>query len=134
MAIETASTFRPVREAYWLYDVNPPKAYAYYSDTAQHAVYHGGPEFHGRGLIQTTHDYNYVAVLGPVPADPSKYHLWADQLLQLGPAVTAFCRYWQARGIAEMADREDWAAVRRAVQGGSAGRDRLVSIVRALLR
>lgn len=133
VAIETASTFAPVREAYWIYDKDPAAAYAYYSDSSRHAVYQGGPEFHGRGLIQITHAYNYIPILGKLPPLRTQYHDWADQLLQVGPAVKAFATYWQARDIGAIADREDWIAVRRSVQGGSDGLYRLVTIVKALL-
>ena len=131
--METASTFRPVREAYWVYDKDPAAAFRYYADTTKHAAYAGGPQFHGRGFIQTTHRYNYEAVLGPAPEGFDAQMEWADQLMQPGPAAAAFAHYWAGRDIQAMADRRDWRAVRRAVQGGSDGLDRLILIADALL-
>jgi predicted chitinase len=144
-AIETASSFRPVREAYYIYDpnnlanaerlfrANPAPAFRYYGDTSKHAAYAGGPQFHGRGFVQTTHIYNYEAVLGPAPEGFDAQMEWADQLMQPGPAAVAFAQYWAGRDIQSMADRHDWRAVRRAVQGGSDGLDRLIQIAEALV-
>lgn len=103
-----------MREAYWLSDA---ARWAYYSDTTKHAPYQGGPQYHGRGFIQTTHIYNYQRVQDetglPVVANPD--------LLLTDPqaAAEAFAIYWQDRGIAAMAERQDWAAVRRAVLGAA---------------
>lgn len=53
--------------------------------------------------------------------------------MQPGPAAQAFAVYWTDRDIQAMADRHDWRAVRRAVQGGSNGLDRLIQIADGLL-
>lgn len=121
MAIETASTFRPVREAYWL------------SEDWRRANLRYHP-YYGRGFIQLTWPGNYQAVgtrLGlPLVGDP-------DLALDPGVAAQVFADYWQNHGrlnlILEACDREDWREVRRLVQGGSAGLDRLISITTALL-
>jgi hypothetical protein len=113
IAKETASTFLPVREAYWL---SRAAAYAYYADTSKHAAYDGGPEYHGRGFVQTTHRYNYKRVQDitgfPVVAQP-------DLLLEPEAAAEALAIYWDDRDIHLMCERRDWGAVRRSVLGGA---------------
>lgn len=113
VAKETASTFLPVKEAYWL---SPAAAEAWYKNTREHAPYSGGWWFYGRGFIQTTHDYNYRRVQEktglPTVANP-------DLLLEPLAASHALCIYWQDRDISSMCQRRDWAAVRRAVYGGA---------------
>lgn len=127
IAIETGSTFAPVDEAYWL---SPAARLAYYLDTSQHAEYQGGPQFHGRGFIQLTHDYNYQAAGDAIGVD-----LLHDPDLAMQPDIAAkvFAWYWWQRDIQEPANRLDWREVRRRVQGGSAGLDRLIRIATALL-
>ena len=56
-----------------------------------------------------------------------------DAALDAGTAAKIFGDYWQSRNIQEPADRHDWAEVRRRVQGGDAGLDRLAMIADALL-
>ena len=53
--------------------------------------------------------------------------------MDAGIAASIFADYWQSRNIQEPADRHDWAEVRRRVQGGDAGLDRLTQIADALL-
>ena len=117
MAIETASTFAPVREAFWL------------SEEWRRVNLRYWP-YYGRGFIQLTWDYNYRAVgerLGlPLVADP-------ELALEPKTAAAIFADYWLSRNISEPADRHDWAEVRRRVQGGDAGLDRLTQIADALL-
>src|SRR6185295_16394150 len=48
IAKESAGTFAPVEEAFWL-DIRARQA-----EWAKHG-YGGGPQYHGRGFIQTTH-------------------------------------------------------------------------------
>lgn len=105
MAVESAYKFAPVEEAFWL---PQPARDAYYADTSKHAPYSGGIRYHGRGFIQTTHDFNY-AKIGYL-ADP-------ERLLEPGPAAVALASYWQERDIQSMADVGDWKQVRQAVVG-----------------
>jgi hypothetical protein len=127
VAIETASQFRPVVEAYWLSEA---ARWRWYADTSQHAPYSGGPQFFGRGYIQLTHDYNYRAAGIALGVD-----LESNPDLALEPDVAAriLAWYWQTHDIQRMADRLDWRAVRKAVLGGDAGLDRLIAIATALL-
>lgn len=112
IAKESASSFRPVAEAYWLSDAARE---AWYKNTAAHAPYSGGWQYYGRGYIQTTHDYNYKRVQDrtglSVLANP-------DLLLQPEPAAHALCVFWQDHGLQAVSQQRDWAAVRRAVYGG----------------
>lgn len=141
-ATESASSMWPVREAFYIYSpdpkaaeplfqANPAPAYKWYNDTSQHAAYGGGPDWHGRGFIQTTHKSGYEAVKAAtgldVVADP-------DLLLQPGPAAQAAMVYWTNRGIATPAEAKNWAEVRKRVYGGSdpAGAARIARIDAAL--
>lgn len=113
-AIETASTFRPIHE---------------FQPWPDH--YGGGSRYHGRGYIQLTHDYNY-RTFGAKPRIDRD--LVADPDLALDPSVAAWVLAWyfKDRSVAQSARDNDWTAVRRKVQGGTAGLDRLVQIVGAL--
>lgn len=100
--------------------------------------YDGGPEFHGRGFIQNTHRYNYralgpkiAALWGAGPDDPT-FDLVAnpDNLLDPDMSAAAAAIYFRERGISAMAQRRDWAAVRRAVQGQAAPPDSIESVRR----
>lgn len=116
-SIETAHTFLPVKEAFWL------------SEAWRMANLRYAP-WYGRGDIQLTWESNYRA-MSPVVgvdlvADP-------DQALDPDYAATIFAEYWGSHDIQTPADQEDWAEVRRRVQGGSAGLDELERIVGELL-
>ena len=117
IAKESASTFKPVREAYWLYDRDPAAAYRYYAsvDPPRKAAYGGGPDYHGRGYLQTTHLSNYQRVQDvtglPVVAKP-------DLLLEAEAAAAALCIWWTDRPMSYLCKVRDWAEVRRRVLGG----------------
>lgn len=129
IAKETASTFAPVAEAYYLSDA---QRIAWYKDTSKHAPYSGGWIYYGRGFIQTTHDYNYKKVMEATGVDVLSN---PDLLLQPELAAHAMCIYWRDRDISSMCQRSDWASVRRAVYGGSdaEGVARLQKVAAALL-
>lgn len=130
IATETASTFAPVREAYYL--ATDAQRWAWYSDTSKHAPYAGGPQYHGRGFVQTTHDYNYQKVKDYTGVDV----VGNPDLLLTNPrlAAEALCIYFAGRNICSIAERRDWLGVRRAVYGGTdqAGATRMANIARAL--
>ncbi len=117
VAIETATKFEPVREAFWLTEEWRQQNLRYWP-------------YYGRGYPQLTWEENYKAY-----GDALGIDLVNNPDLALDPDISAriFAKYWADRGIAAMADRGDWAAVRKAVQGGDAGLDRLISICTALL-
>jgi predicted chitinase len=101
-----------------------------YGTPADWANYDGGSAYAGRGYIQLTHRYNYQSYGDLIGVD-----LVNNPDLALDPrtAASVAALYWQKRGIMALADAGDWTAVRRAVQGGTAGLDRLVNIIRCLL-
>jgi hypothetical protein len=128
VAIETASTFRPIHE---------------YGTEADWADYEGGPEYAGRGFIQLTHLSNY-RTFGEYVDD-----LWhaggaidlvarPDDALDPNVAAAVLATYFvhhttlQGYSIPDAARAGDWEWVRRLVQGGTAGLDRLVRIASAL--
>lgn len=129
VAVESASTFKPVAEAYYLNDWDAQVRW--YKDASRHAPYSGGWWYYGRGYIQTTHDYNYQKVKDrtgvDVVANP-------DLLLQAELASHAACIYWEGRNISALCQARDWLAVRRAVYGGndSAGAARIARVAQVL--
>jgi murein DD-endopeptidase MepM/ murein hydrolase activator NlpD len=116
VAIETASTFQPVREAFWLSEEWRRDNLRYY------------PHY-GRGFIQLTWDYNYREY-----GQKLGFDLINNLDLALDPFIAAMvlARYFVDRQVADAAAAQDWPEVRRRVQGGSAGLDRLLAIVQAL--
>jgi predicted chitinase len=136
MAVETAHQFEPIHEFRMGDGSIPPWWYNY----------DGGPLYHGRGDLQITHKYNYAdlgpkiaALWGASPADPT-FDLVTnpDNLLDKDMSAAAMAIYIRDHGredgdgIPEAADRGDFPAVRRLVQGGTDGLDTLVNIVTAL--
>jgi hypothetical protein len=120
-AIETASTFEPVREAYWLWT----------PDERWHRANLRYYPYYGRGDIQLTWLSNYLAAEEEIPipglvANP-------DLALEPGNAARIFAWFWGGRNLQSYADREDWREVRRRVQGGADGLDRLITIATRLL-
>jgi hypothetical protein len=117
IAIETASTFTPVREAFWLSEdwrrENLTRYYPYY----------------GRGHLQITWMENYSNYGNQLGVD-----LVSDPDRALEPEISAriLALYFDQRGVADAAMERDWGEVRRRVQGGHVGLDRLLVIVGAL--
>lgn len=91
--------------------------------------YSGGPDFHGRGLIQITHDYNYRHYGERLGID-----LIGNLALALDATVSAriLACYFQEHGIGELADAGRWKAVRIAVNGGTNGLDHFLQLVDTL--
>jgi hypothetical protein len=116
VAIETASTFQPVREAFWLSEEWRRDNLRYYP-------------FYGRGYIQLTWESNYLEYgqkLGwNLRGNP-------DEALDPFKAAMILARYFVDRQVADAAAAQDWSEVRRRVQGAHAGLDRLRAIVAAL--
>lgn len=132
IAIESASTFQPVQEAYWLDDATRT---AYLTRMYEGRVDLGntqpgdGARFAGAGYLQLTGRSNFTYYGGRTGVD-----LVTHPELALDPGVAAqvFAVYFLERGVADAARQGDWAAVRQRVQGAYAGLDRLLSIVSAL--
>ena len=117
VAIETASTFRPIHE---------------YGTRRDWAGYDGGADYAGRGFIQLTHKYNYETYGGRIGVD-----LVGNPDLALDPQVAAavLAEYFVIRGTAYAAMRHDWPQVRRSVVGAVTnppGLARLIEIVERL--
>lgn len=125
VAVETAQTFTPLHE---------------YGSEADWADYSGGPAYAGRGFVQLTHDYGYAAAGKALGID-----LLADPDKAMAPDVAADILAWffasktipskagkRSWTLAQLCRERDWVWVRRAVQGGTAGLERLQEIVGAL--
>jgi hypothetical protein len=106
-AIETAHTFEPVREAFWCSE----------AWRAANLRYH---PYYGRGYIQLTWEANYRTYGNLIGVGDQLVNV-PDKALEAGIAAEVFACYWQQRGIKPMCEAGDWAAARKAVQGGSAG-------------
>jgi hypothetical protein len=136
VAIESASTFMPVREAFYLGEPEPAESYRktlwYYP-------------WYGRGHIQCSTQGNYRI------ADEWISRIWTpggstgvdpvenpDALLDPDYSAAFAATYFLNHGgdgaalIPQAARAGDWAEVRRLVQGGNAGLSRLVQIASAL--
>jgi hypothetical protein len=116
VAVETASTFAPVREAFWL------------SEAWRMANLRYAP-FYGRGYIQLTWEFNYRAYGDAIGVDLVDN---PDLALEPQTAAAVMAEYFLKRDIATVARQGNWTEVRRRVQGGTAGLDRLVAVVGAL--
>lgn len=142
VAIESASTFRPIHE---------------FGTPADWSGYEGGAAYAGRGFIQITHRSNYakygpkVAELWNTSPNQPDFDLVGDPDRALDPDISAAISalYFRDHGgdrlelIPKAARRGDWAEVRRLVWGanpldyppGHPGRnayERLVRIANAL--
>jgi hypothetical protein len=116
VSIESASTFEPVREAFWMSEEWRQANLRYYP-------------WYGRGYLQLTWEDSYRHYGEEIGVD-----LVGNPDLALDPNISArvLAAYFAERGVADAARQGDWAEVRRRVQGGYAGLDRLLSIVAAL--
>lgn len=126
LAIETASTFAPVREAFWLDEAWRQNNLRYYP-------------YYGRGYIQLTWESNYqtygpkIAELWGTSPDQPDFDLAGEPDRALDPDIAAAVAalYFRDHGggaIPVAARAGDWREVRRLVQGGADGLDRLMTI------
>lgn len=134
VAIESARTFAPVREAFWNSEewrrANLSRYYPYY----------------GRGYIQLTWRNNYekygpkIAELWGTSPDQEDFNLvgFPDRALDPDISAAVSALYFRDHGgdgaclIPLAAGRRDWAEVRRLVQGGAAGLPELTEMCEAL--
>lgn len=122
VAIETARTFEPVREAFWNSEAWRREYLRYYP-------------YYGRGFIQLTWESNYRRY-GPKIAELWGAAGWEpdfdlvgnpDQALDPDIAAASAALYFRDHGgdrtalIPQAARRGDWREVRRLVQGADAG-------------
>jgi len=125
--IETASTFEPVREAYWLSEDWRRINLRYY------------PYF-GRGYVQLTWESGYRDA-----GDALGLNLVGSPDLALMPTIAAdiLAWFWSTKGVqakdgsrwwslTDLCRAHDWEWTRRVVQGGTAGLDRLIAVATAL--
>lgn len=120
--VEVGYTFLPIPEwaSGWEYEGRADLGNVWYGD---------GARFKGRGYVQLTGRANYKSAgdaLGlPLLTNP-------DLALEPEHAARILLWYFFQRDIASMARRGDWAAVRRAVNGGYNGWDDFIGYVYAL--
>lgn len=126
VSIETASTFQPVKEAYWLPDS--------YRATLEYAP------FWGRGFDQTTWEAGYREVGQFLGRD---LLVNPDLLLRADLSARVIAWRFAKKGVpskdgtrswtfAQLCRDHDWEWVRRGIQGGTNGLDRLIAITAAL--
>jgi hypothetical protein len=128
IAIETAHTFMPVREAFWL-DAQYGYEWAeeYRRTTLPSSRYW---PYYGRGYIQLTWQSNY------------EYYGWRvgntelvnipDAAMESSTAAKLLATFFLESGAHSAAVTEDWWECRRLVQGGSAGIAEFLTIVAEL--
>lgn len=116
IAVETAHTFEPVREAYWLSEAWRQANLRYYP-------------YYGRGFIQLTWDYNYAAY-GALIGE----NLLDDPDRAMEPNIAAQClvQYFIRANVVGAALVSDWSECRRRVQGAYAGLDTFIAVVTQL--
>jgi hypothetical protein len=141
VAIETASTFRPDREGCYLGEPEPAESYRktlrYYPwygrgfDQATEAAYDDGPKiaaFWGAGAHDPTFDFraNPDNLLDPDVSAAHTALFFRDKRALPSPS------YPEGYTLLEACRTFDYEWVRRLVQGGTNGLDRLVKVVTAL--
>lgn len=135
MAIETASTMRPVEEAYWLKGPNGEETAAWREEVKRYYPHHG------RGDVQITWEDGYRQAGQAIGVD-----LLANPGLALAPVYAAAIIAWwfDVKGVpskdgtrfyrlVDLCRERDWYWTRVAVQGGTAHLDRLIAVANGLL-
>ena len=80
-----------------------------------------GFRFRGRGLIQITGRANYAAVSVALMSYASAFLTHPEQLEQSTYASLSAAWFWQTHGCNELADRGDFEAITRRINGGLNG-------------
>ena len=128
IGIETASTFQPVCEAFWLDETARAK---YYDSTAYGKLDPDTKQrYYGRGFIQRTWKSGYLAsgqaLKLPLLQQP-------DLLLRPDCAAADLALFWATKtGLIHACTVHDWYEVRRLVSGGYPEASRLASTCHAL--
>lgn len=88
-----------------------------------------GYKYRGRGFIQLSGRSNYGTFGRRVKQD-----LLSQPDLALNPTIAAqvFAAYFKDRGVAAAANRGDWQAVRRLVNGGYNGWEQFIAVINKL--
>lgn len=128
--VETAKTFKPVVEGFWL---TPAAQEAYLDKTAYGKVDPTtGKRYEGRGFIQRTWEASYIADGNALNLD--LYH-HPELLLDPVNAARDACLFWkQKAGLVVACTSKNWREVRRLVNGGTNGLDVFLSDVAALTK
>lgn len=113
VAIETAGTFKPIREYASGAAYDTGKLAARLGNTPE--ADGDGQRYKGRGFLQITGTANYKAYGARLGID-----LLADPDQALDPHVSAriLALYFRDRGVDQAAMRGDWPGVRKLVNGG----------------
>lgn len=143
VAVESASTFRPVREAYYLGETPDGRPDGLSPAERYRRTLRYWP-YYGRGLIQNTWRDSYaelgpkIAALWGAGSDPT-FDLVSNPDNLLDPDISAaaaaiFFRDKAGGALAAAAARGDWGEVRRLVYGGAdpSGVARIARIASAL--
>ena len=131
----------PFREAYFLAQVaHESGGFNYVREIASGAAYEGridlgnvepgdGERFKGRGFLQLTGRANYQRCGAALGIDL----LASPELLETPQnACRSAAWFWQSHGLNELADKQDFAAVTKSINGGYNGyQDRLAYLDRA---
>jgi len=81
-----------------------------------------GVRFKGRGLIQLTGRYNYERYAVFADLDTSAPD-WTELLCTPEHALAVALWFWEQRGLADKADKDDVRAITKAINGGYNGMD-----------
>lgn len=116
VAVETAHTFEPVREAYWLSEDWRARNLRYYP-------------WYGRGFVQLTWQSNYQYY-----GEMIGISLTDNLDLAMEPQVAALLMvaYFWDKDIEAPCLARNWREVRRLVQGADAGLDTLIATIECL--
>jgi hypothetical protein len=142
VAVETASTFCPVREAYFVFDderealrrgdptfINPDNE-EWRRTHLQTSRYF---PFYGRGFIQLTWNgpdiWNYQTYGQDVGKDLAAN---PDHALLPEVAAAVMACFFVRQGVVDAARQSDWTLVRKRVQGGTDGLPHLLQVIGAL--
>lgn len=122
ICIETASSFEPVAEAYYL----GAGAEAWRKANLRYWPYYG------RGYCQLTWLETYRAAGEYIGVDLVSQ---PDRAMEPAIAAQLFAWFWciYKPAVLYQADQRNWTETRRLVQGGSDGLTRLVTVAEALL-
>lgn len=82
-----------------------------------------GPRFKGRGIFELTGDFNYVAAGVALHGDPEWFRMNPDLACEPEAACRIAGWYWKSHGLNELADRGDFRAITRRINGGMNGFD-----------
>ena len=129
VAIETAHTFEPVAEAYWL---SAEKRNKYFDGTAYGKVDPAtGQRYYGRGFVQRTWKAGYQEAAVKLHIDCVNH---PDLLLQPANAAADMALFFAEKpGLVDACNSQNWIRVRKLVNGGTNALDAFLFAVKALM-